>query len=344
MKKIKRYLQQQGWHLESKSLYDGKATLLGGNLLEGKINLKKTVVFLIVCITFFSCDKFLEESPKDKLPEDEVYNNISDVYLNAVASLYTYIGGYSDSQGLQGTGRGVYDLNTFTTDEAIIPTRGGDWYDGGFWQGLFLHQWGIENDAIQATWEYLYKVVMLSNKSIERIDKFSATHTDAELPAYRAEVRAMRAMYYYYLMDLFGRVPLVLTSSPSMKDVVQSERKTIFDFVFKELQESAPLLAEVHSNQSGPYYGRITRPVVVFLLAKLALNAEVYTDNDWTDGQRPDGKNLFFEVDGNRLNAWQTVIAYCDQLQEMGYRLEPDTKPTLPYSMNRLLRISSPSR
>ena len=167
---------------------------------------------------------------------------------------------------------------------------------------------------------------MLSNKSLERIDKFSATHTDAELPAYRAEVRAMRAMYYYYLMDLFGRVPLVLTSSPSMKDVVQSERKTIFDFVFKELQESAPLLAEVHSNQSGPYYGRITRPVVVFLLAKLALNAEVYTDNDWTDGQRPDGKNLFFEVDGNRLNAWQTTIAYCDQLQEMGYRLEPDYK------------------
>ena len=306
MKKIKRYLQQQGWYLESKSLYDGKVTLLGGNLLEGKMNLKKTVVFLIVCITFFSCDKFLEESPKDKLPEDEVYNNISDVYLNAVASLYTYIGGYSDSQGLQGTGRGVYDLNTFTTDEAIIPTRGGDWYDGGFWQGLFLHQWGIENDAIQATWEYLYKVVMLSNKSLERIDKFSATHADAELPAYRAEVRAMRAMYYYYLMDLFGRVPLVLTSSPSMKDVVQSERKTIFDFVFKELQESAPLLAEAHSNQSGPYYGRITRPVVVFLLAKLALNAEVYTDNDWTDGQRPDGKNLFFEVDGNRLNAWRS--------------------------------------
>lgn len=100
MKKIKRYLQQQGWYLESKSLYDGKATLL-----EGKMNLKKTVVCLIVCITFFSCDKFLEESPRDKLPEDEVYNNISDVYLNAVASLYTYIGGYSDSQGLQGTGR-----------------------------------------------------------------------------------------------------------------------------------------------------------------------------------------------------------------------------------------------
>ena len=162
--------------------------------------------FLAMCLGLFSCSKFLEENPKDKLPEDDVYNTISEVYLNAVASLYTYVGGYSDSQGLQGTGRGVYDLNTFTSDEAIIPTRGGDWYDGGFWQGLYLHDWGIENDAIQATWEYLYKVVMLSNKSLERIDKFAETHSATELPTYRAEVRAMRAMYYYYLMDLFGRI------------------------------------------------------------------------------------------------------------------------------------------
>ena len=286
--------------------------------------LKKISLVLATCTFLFSCDKCLEEYPKDKLPEDDVCNSISEVYLNAVASLYTYVGGYSDSQGLQGTGRGVYDLNTFTTDEAIIPTRGGDWYDGGFWQGLFLHDWGIENDAIQATWEYLYKVVMLSNKSLERIDKFAETHSDAELPAYRAEVRAMRAMYYYYLLDLFGRVPLVQSSSPAMKDVVQSERKTVFEFIFKELQEVAPLLSEVHSNQSGPYYGRITRPVVTFLLAKLALNAEVYTDNDWTDNERPDGKNIKFMVDGNELNAWETVIYYCDQLKVMNYKLEPE--------------------
>ena len=280
--------------------------------------------FLAMCLGLFSCSKFLEENPKDKLPEDDVYNTISEVYLNAVASLYTYVGGYSDSQGLQGTGRGVYDLNTFTSDEAIIPIRGGDWYDGGFWQGLYLHDWGIENDAIQATWEYLYKVVMLSNKSLERIDKFAETHSATELPAYRAEVRAMRAMYYYYLMDLFGRIPLVQSSFVAMKDVVQSERKTVFDFVVKELQEAAPSLSDAHSNQSGPYYGRITRPVVTFLLAKLALNSEVYTDNDWTDGQRPDGKNIKFTVNGSELNAWETVIYYCDQLKTMGYKLEPE--------------------
>ncbi len=70
-----------------------------------------------------------------------------------------------------------------------------------------------------------------------------------------------------------------------------------------------------------PYYGRITRPVATFLLAKLALNSEVYTDNDWTDGQRPDGKNIKFAVNGSELNAWETVIYYCDQLKTLGYKI-----------------------
>lgn len=271
-----------------------------------------------------SCDGFLKESPRDALPEEEGYRNITELYLNAVASLYNYIGGNSDSQGLQGTGRGIYDLNTFTTDEAIMPTRGGDWYDGGFWQGLFLHKWGINNDAIQATWEYLYKVVMLSNKSLEQIESYALTHADAELPAYRAEVRALRAMYYYYLTDLFGSIPLVLSSKVASKDIVLSKREDIFNFIFKELQEVTPLLPAQFSNRSGNYYGRLTRPVAYFLLAKLALSAEIYMDNNWVDDTHPDGKTIFFDVDGNTFNAWQTVEFYCDQITALGYRLESD--------------------
>lgn len=281
------------------------------------------LLIALVCFPLFtSCDGFLKEDARDGIDEEDAYRTLPDLYLNSVLSLYNYVGGYADSQGLQGTGRGVYDLNTFTTDEAIMPTRGGDWYDGGFWQGLYLHQWGVNNDALQATWEYLYKVVMLSNKSVERIQKYQTKYDFPELPLYLAEVRAMRAMYYYYLMDLFGRVPLVLSSSLSMKDVVQSERREIFDFVVKELQEVAPMLSENRSNQSGDYYGRITRPVVYFLLAKLALNAEVYTDNDWTDGARPDGRTIYFTIEGRQLNAWQAVVAYCDRITAMGYRLE----------------------
>lgn len=280
--------------------------------------------FLLLSLAQLSCDDFLREKPRDRIFEEEAYKNLSDLYLNAVASLYNNIGGYSDSQGLQGTGRGIYDLNTFTTDEAIMPTRGGDWYDGGFWQGLYLHNWGVNNDAIQATWEYLYKVIGLSNKSLERIAQYAGTHNDRELVAYEAEVRALRALYYYHLVDLFGNVPLVLSSSMPVKEVKQSTRQEVYDFVVRELQQSAPELSTAHGNLPGTYYGRITRPVAHFLLAKLALNAEVYTDNDWTDGIRPDGRNIYFNVGGEELNAWQTVEAYCDSVTKSGYRLEED--------------------
>ena len=147
---------------------------------------KSGILYMLIavcCLPFMgACDGFLKEDARDGIDSEDVYRTLPDLYLNAVASLYNYIGGFSDSQGLQGTGRGVYDLNTFTTDEAIMPTRGGDWYDGGFWQGLYLHKWGVNNDAIQATWEYLYKVVMLGNESVERIQKFQQTHDYPELP------------------------------------------------------------------------------------------------------------------------------------------------------------------
>ena len=100
--------------------------------------MKRSAAYIIMWVALFiihtSCDDFLREEPRDKIYEEEAFDNLSDLYLNTVATLYNNIGGCSDSQGLQGTGRGIYDLNTFTTDEAIMPTRGGDWYDGGFWQ------------------------------------------------------------------------------------------------------------------------------------------------------------------------------------------------------------------
>lgn len=280
-------------------------------------------VFLTICLLPLSCSDYLREKPRDQLPEEEGYGNENDLYLNTVATLYNYIGGYSDSQGLQGTYRGVYDLNTFTTDEAVLPTRGGDWYDGGFWQGLYLHRWGKTNDAIRATWEYLYKVIVLSNRSLDKLARYGTGFDQGKIAAYCAEVRALRALYYYYLMDLFGRIPLVLSSSVPMREVKQSERSEVFRFIIEELQTVAAFLPARRSNVSGPYYGRITRPVAYFLLAKLALNAEIYADDNWMDGVRPDGKTLFFQVDGNRSNAWETVIAYCDSLTAFGYRLSP---------------------
>ena len=77
---------------------------------------------LIIAAAVLGGCSFIEEDPSSALTEQEAFGSMSALRQNAVLSVYHYIGGNSDSQGLQGTGRGVYDLNSLTTDEQIIPT------------------------------------------------------------------------------------------------------------------------------------------------------------------------------------------------------------------------------
>lgn len=276
---------------------------------------------LALSLSLTSC---LDETPKDQIPETEIYDSANSLYVNAVASLYNYIGAHEEGDGLQGTCRGIYDYNTLTTDEAIIPIRGGNWYDGGLWENMYNHTWTATDTDLYNIWKYLYKVIVLSTKSLETIVKHKALLTEQQRVDYTAEVRAVRAMYYYYAMDMFGRIPILQSSTQKTADIRQSNRSDVFWYVVKELQDVAPLLANEHSNLQGNYYGRVTRPVAWFLLAKLSLNAEVYTDDDWTDSSRPDGKTIMFDIEGNKKNAWQTCIHYCDLIKAAGYTLEAD--------------------
>lgn len=276
---------------------------------------------LALSLSLTSC---LDETPKDQIPETEIYDSANSLYVNAVASLYNYIGAHEEGEGLQGTCRGIYDYNTLTTDEAIIPIRGGNWYDGGLWENMYNHTWTATDTDLYNVWKYLYKVIVLSTKSLETIEKYKALLTEQQRVDYAAEVRAIRAMYYYYAMDMFGRIPILQSSTQKTADIRQSNRSDVFWYVVKELQDVAPLLANEHSNLQGNYYGRVTRPVAWFLLAKLSLNAEVYTDDDWTDSSRPDGKTIMFDIEGNKKNAWQTCVHYCDLITAAGYTLEAD--------------------
>lgn len=290
--------------------------------MQNNMHMKRTLFILAAAIAL--CSSCLDEDTQGLLPEEKAYNSSSNLYNNAVATLYNYIGGNSDSQGLEGTVRGLYDYNTFSTDEAIIPIRGGDWYDGGFWQNLYEHNWTASDESLYNTWLYLYKVAMLCNHSLSVIDSHKNLLTNNEYLAYSAEVRALRCLFYYELMDMFGNIPYVTTDSLSLNSVKQTRRSVVYRNIIQELQACLPFLANERSNMEGNYYGRMTRPVAQFLLARLFLNAEVYGDDDWTDSIRPDGKNIIFTVNGQSMNAWQACIYYCNQVESEGYELETD--------------------
>ncbi|MBQ3364164.1 MAG: RagB/SusD family nutrient uptake outer membrane protein [Muribaculaceae bacterium] len=279
-----------------------------------------SLLMVATLLSMTSCDKFLEDNPTDRLPEDEAYNSVKDLWNNALGSIYLNIGGSAPSQGLQGTARGVWDLNTFSTDEAMIPTRGADWYDGGIWQNLFLHRFG-NVDFTGDTWNYLFKEVLACNRALERIDAFAKSHPSEDVDEIRAEARALRAMFLFYAMDLYGRVPLFMNSSPAVQEMKLQDRSVAFRHIVDELQAAEGYLPVLRSPQLGEYYGRMTRDVVDFLLAKVLLNAEVYADDDWTDSSHPDASVMMWLVDGEMLNTWQAVEHYCGIIETSGYTL-----------------------
>ena len=280
----------------------------------------RLVLTIAISFLLYACN--LDEDPRDQIPEEKAYSSATQLYLNTVATLYNYIGGSKEGEGLQGTGRGVYDLQTFGSDEAMIPTRGGDWYDGGIWEDMYMHSWDSGHEILKNSWLYLYKVITLCNHSLEQLEAHQSLLSNDKYVTYKAEVRALRAIYYWYLLDLFARVPITTSTNDSMNEIRQSDRSEVFKFVVAELQEALLDLDYSNSVSPGDYYGRVTHPVALFVLAKLMLNAEIYADDNWTDDTHLDGKNLLFTIDNKTMNAWEATIYYCNLLEMSGFTLE----------------------
>ena len=293
---------------------------------------------LLSSILLASCS--LEETPRSKFSEEEAFSTPKLVYVNTVANVYSSIG-----NGLYGSdGGSVHTFQEFSSDASMIPGRQGDWLDGGAWQHIFLHNFDSSVSKYNDVWNNLYRVIGLANSSIDRLNKYLGEHP--EYADYVYELRALRAIYYYYVMDLFGQVPLVVSSEVNANEVAQSNRSDVFKFVTSELAECIPHLSGQKSQNEGEYYGRITKAVAYMCMAKCAINAPVYTIDDTTptcysafvgtdksgkataseeQGKTISemGKKINITLDGETRNAWETA-AYCaDQIASLGYRLQP---------------------
>ena len=160
----------------------------------------------------------LDETPQSKFSESEAFKSSTLIYVNTVANVYSAIG-----NGLYGSdGSSVHTLQEFSSDATMLPGRQGDWVDGGKWQNIFLHNFESSVDSYNNIWNHIYGIIGLCNSSIDKLNQFKAENPDCETYIY--ELRAIRALYYYNAMDLFGQIPVVTSSTVSTSDVAQSNR------------------------------------------------------------------------------------------------------------------------
>ena len=161
-------------------------------------------------------------------------------------------------------------LQSISTDEAIMPARGGNWYDGARYAQLHLHNWNKDNGFINDTWNWLTTTISNANQNIFLIEKAPASEAkDRGL----AEVKTMRAIAYFMMMDVFGNVPIVTKFGDTTLPAT-TQRKDVFAFIEKEVLDAIPFLS---SEAGAATYGRPNKFVSYALLAKMYLNAEVYT-------------------------------------------------------------------
>jgi hypothetical protein len=167
---------------------------------------------------------------------------------------------------------GLFSLQSVSTDEMAVTQKGGDWYDGGAWISLHRQTAGPTNDQVVGTWNDQYNAIGSCNSVLASGD-LNANQT--------AQVRVLRAYYYYRLMDLYGRVKIVTT--PGV-DAPQATRAQVFAFVESEIKAALGIAVVTPAmDLSGSDLAatssvyRVNHFGALGLLAKVYLNAEVYT-------------------------------------------------------------------
>jgi len=231
----------------------------------------------------------LKETVYDQIPTDQYGKNSKEI-ASLVAPVYNSV-----RNARSWNFRHLLDESA---DMQVVPTRkGGDWWDGGQHMYAKTHTWTNNNcPLITGLYSDCYGSISTCNKILKMVEGIEMDGKDQVI----AEIRGVRALFYYHIIDNFGQAPLV-TNFDETALPTSSSRKVLFDFVISELTAIKDV---VRADVSSASYGKFTKGAAYALLAKMYLNAGVWTGTP----------------------EWQKCADACDVVMGLPYILEPDWK------------------
>ena len=259
-----------------------------------------------------SCVRDLDTlPPQNALPVAEnVYGKTADTYLEGLSFLYFQFvtNDLTDLQQMDGGAselvRAFWSVQEATTDAAKCS-----WENDAWVRALNTNTWTSEqNDAVYAVYVRTLQGIAYVNEYLRQTtdDKLDGRgvpdDVKTQVYGFRDEARFLRAYFYWMALDCFGSVPFSTENSPfgGTYTPPQASRTDIFNFCVSELQS---LLGDSgHLPAARSSYPRADRGSAAGLLARLYLNAEVYTGTPM----------------------WAEAKAVCEEIFGMGYALSPD--------------------
>ncbi len=230
---------------------------------------------------FYGCVNDLDTAPEVELSLEDLLDSDAEAVEGILASTYasfalTSITGpteadiEADDAGESGFLRNIINLQDFTADG--MKNR---WGDNGLDPLTTASNWDNNNKFFRLLYDRSYYTIPQCNELINILNNNSFEDSEIIL----AEARLLRALAYFYVIDTFGKGVLSTEENIGQSDLLpEASRQELFDFVEAELLDVEPVLPE----RLG--YGRVNKFVASMLLAKLYINAEVYTGTArWDD-------------------------------------------------------------
>lgn len=233
------------------------------------------------------CTK-LDEEYFDKIPADQYPEN-ADQVATLTVNAYKKLQNMADDNGWW------FLAQSISGDAMCAPTRGADWYDGGKWVDVHTHSWTNDTESVNRMWSLFWEGITVCNQTIGQLELIEPS---LEIQAKIGEMEVLRSFFYYLLIDNYGDAPYVseVIDGASLPEKV--DREIIFDSLVNTLERNLPLL-----NTNNLKY-MATKNMAFSILAKLYINAEVYTGSP----------------------QWEKAGQYCDSIMAGPFSLVNDVK------------------
>lgn len=200
----------------------------------------KYLLFSVFCLTNLSCEEYLERFPLDN-PSDETF-------LRTEAELDLAVtGAYNTLWGI-----GTADVQPFFPMLDAATDIGWDRNTSSL-QNLGLGIANADNGQVSNFWSVLYRGVGRCNYILSKSEPLAAKVPEAKYKRLMAEVRFLRANYYFFLNEIFGGVPL-LTKPITLAEaqLPRNTKEEVSDFILSEIDAIVPdMLAETNSTNRG---------------------------------------------------------------------------------------------
>ena len=232
-----------------------------------KNTFKLTLGVLSTLLVMSACHKL--DVPVKTALTPEVYPTTQAQFNSVMGPIYTRL--RSDFS------IGYWQCQSHSSDESVQPAYGGNWFDGGRFMQMHYHTYDKDNALLNGNWAYFSDMIGISNQILYILR--GAPEGAAKRQSV-AEMQTMRAFSYFLMMDFFGNVPID-TAYGSTELQTNTDRAKVFSFIESELKAAIPNLSP---SAAASMYGKPNRYVAFALLAKMYLNAEVYTGSArWND-------------------------------------------------------------